>query len=312
MNQTQLRQLQNNVEVIGTLKSKELEVKTSMAGKDFMSGKLVVQSTIDNKINEQVIKIFIMESSKLFKGIETVKNEYKTINQDGIENADRIKVKGSLKLNEYYNNQGDLVQFNEVRGMIFNRLDKNDTQQDKAVASIETVVESFVEKLDSDQLPTGEYNVNGFTVGWNSEIIDLKDTFIGKDLVQTFMNLYHPDSTGRLSFKLNSYSEEVQQARTVGFGTTVDIKDTFESTKKYVSNIEIIGGDMPFFNTKEYTPEEIESAKQSRTLKSLELENKNNASINPINNGFGQSSTVPNARTQTKEVMNPNGMPDFD
>jgi len=29
MNQTQLRQLQNNVEIIGTLKSKDLEVKIS-------------------------------------------------------------------------------------------------------------------------------------------------------------------------------------------------------------------------------------------------------------------------------------------
>lgn len=181
MAQTQLRKLQNNVEIIGTLKSKELEVRTSITGKNFMSGKLVVQSTIDDKINEQVIEIFIMESSKLFKGIETVKNEYKTIDQDGVENADRIKVKGSLKLKEYYQKQGNLVQYNEVRGMIFNRLDKKNDQEGAAIASIETVVEGF-EQIFKDELPSGDYLVKGFTVGWKGEVIELKDTFVGENI----------------------------------------------------------------------------------------------------------------------------------
>jgi len=153
-----------------------------------MSGRMVVQSMADNKINEHVIEIFTMQSSKLFKGLETVKDEYKTIDADGLENADRIKVNGTLKLKEYCSSQDNLIQYNEVRGMIFSRLDKNDLQKDKALASIETVVDGFAEKLNEDQSPTGEFLLNGFTVGWANEVIELKGAFVGSKLSQPFMN----------------------------------------------------------------------------------------------------------------------------
>ncbi|MGE7119733.1 hypothetical protein ACQKIC_05950 [Peribacillus sp. NPDC046944] len=313
MNQPNLRQLKNNVEIIGTLKSKELEVKDSAAGKTFISGKLVVQTITDEKVNEHVIKIFVMKSSNLYKGIETVKNEYKTIDQDGIENADRIKVKGTLKLNEYFGAQENLIQYNEVRGMYFQRLENNAKDQDHAIASIETVIEGFSEKLNEEQLPTGQYIVKGFTVGWNDEVIEFKNTFIDADLSQAFINLYEPGSTGRLSFKLESYAEdgEQQQSITTGFGNTVEIEDIFEPTKKYVSNIQIIGGDVPYVDSREYTSEEIETAKQIRLTKIQELKTKYNISIPQENNGFGQGATDQNEEFQSKPFIDPNGMPDF-
>jgi hypothetical protein len=317
-NQTELRQLQNSVEVVGTLKTKELEVKTSKAGNKYMSGKLVVVSKVDNKINEQVIKVFIMASTKLFKGIETVMNEYKTIDTHG-DQADRIKVSGELKLNEYYNNQGNLVQFNEIKGVFFNRLDADNDQPDKAIASIETIVESFVEKLDKDQLPTGEYIVNGFTVAWGNDVIELKNTIIGPELAQAFMNLYQPGSTGRLSYKLNNYVEieekieEVPQVPTHGFGST-DTVDQSNVIKKYTNNIEIIGGDMPFFGTKEYTPEEIQNAKQVRNLK-LQTMQAPAPSTPPANTGFGQGAPsdkdINDQMPFNMENKNGNEMPDF-
>ncbi|MFJ7678268.1 hypothetical protein ACIQXQ_09405 [Peribacillus sp. NPDC097198] len=314
MNQSNLRQLKNNVEIIGTLKSKELEVKDSAAGKTFISGKLVVQTITDEKVNEHVIKIFVMESSKLYKGIEKVKNEYKTINQDGIKNADRIKVKGTLKLNEYFGAQENLIQYNEVRGMYFQRLETNNEEQDYALASIETVIEGFSEKVDEEQLPKGQFAVKGFTVGWNDEVIELKDTFIDADLSQAFINLYEPGSTGRLSFKLASYAEDVekqQQSIATGFGKNVEIKDIFEPTKKYVSNIRIVGGDVPYVDSKKYTLKEIEIAKQIRINKIEELKIKNNISISQQNNGFGQGAPVQNVESESKPFIDPNGMPDF-
>jgi len=272
----ELRQLENNVEIIGTLKSKDLEVRTSKKGNRYMSGRLVIASKFDGKIQEQTVRVFVMESSKLFKGAETVKNEYKSIEEHGEENADRIKVVGELSLNEYYNQQGNLVQFNEVRGVFFNRLDKENNQPDKAIASIETVVEGFVEKLDKDQLPTGDYEVHGFTVGWGNNVIELKNVVIGKELAQSFMDLYQPGSTGLLTYKLNNYveveeMEESQQPAAHGFGTTETV-GTPNVIRNYVNNIEIIGGSIPFFGSKEYTPDEIEAAKKVRALKLQELQ----------------------------------------
>ena len=306
MEQNQLRQLSNTVEIVGTLKTKELEVKTSKAGNQYMSGKLVVLSKVDDKLNETAVKVFIMASSKLFKGIEAVKNEYKAIDDVGEENADRVRITGELKLNEYYNSQGNLVQFNEVKGVFFNRLDSTNDQPDKAIASIETVIDSFVEKLDQDQLPTGDYTVNGFTVGWGNEIIELKNAIVKADLANAFMSLYQPGQTGRLTFRLNNYveveekTEVVETAPTHGFGSTETVESN-NVVKNYVNNLEVIGGDMPYFGTKEYTPDEIQQAKQVRNLKLQTLQQP--APDTPqTNTGFGEGSPTFNPNDQ---------MPDF-
>ncbi|PHA62889.1 hypothetical protein [Bacillus wiedmannii] len=317
----ELRQLSNSVEIVGTLKSKELEVKTSQNGNPYMSGKLVVQSVVDNKINEQTIKVFVMQSSKLFKGIDTVRTEYKTIDKDGKEAADRIKVTGELTLNEYYNNQGTLVQFNEIKGVFYNRLDAANDQPDKAIASIETIVESFVEKMDKDQLPTGEYSVNGFTVAWGSNVVELRNVIIGAELAQPFMDLYQPGSTGRLSFKLNNYVEveekEVEEPAvpTHGFGSTETVEGS-NIIKNFVNNIEIIGGDVPFFGTKEYTPEEIDNAKKVRDLKLQTLQAP--APETPqTNTGFGHGAPSDKDVPPVTDADMPGGMtnnedmPDF-
>ena len=296
MEQAQLRQLQNSVEIIGTLKTKELEVKTSRAGNQYMSGKIVVVSKVDNIINETPIKVFIMATSKLFKGIETVNNEYKASDDVGIENADRVRITGELTLNEYYNKQEKLVQFNESKGVFFNRLNAENDQPDRAIASIDTVIESFVEKLDSDQLPTGDYTINGFTVGWGNEVIELKNTIVKAELASSFMSLYQPGQTGRLTFKLNNYVEIEEQTIesiapvTHGFGS-VETVDHDSIIKNYVNNLEIIGGDIPYFGTKEYTPEEIVKAKQVRTLK-LQTLNQPAPTTPKVNTGFGEGSST--------------------
>lgn len=315
MNKTKLHQLQNNVEVVGVLKSKELDLITTKSGKNFMSGKLVVQSEVDGKINEHLIEVFIAESSNLFKGIQTVKNEYKTIDQDGIDNANRILVKGSLKLREFCNNQGNLIQYNVIRGMTFNRLGKIDMLEDKAVASIETVVEGL-EPVLKDQLPTGDYFVKGFTVGWGEEVIEFKDVIVRKELAQALKDLYKPGSTGRLSFKLTRYAKdnEVTQNPSVGFGTTVNIQNTFEATKSYERNIEVIGGDLPINGDRAYTPELIALAKQARQLKLLDLKNKfNGSSIPETNTGFGQGSQIKvgNNYQVPTSFISPDDQPDF-
>lgn len=307
MAQNKLRRLKNNVVVIGTIKSKNLEVRKSEAGANYITGKLVVQSNINNLINEHVIEVFVMASSKLYSGVVTVMNEYKTIEADGMANADRIKVGGILKLNEFKNNQGILVQYNQVRGMMFNRLDKTSDVQDMADASIETVVEGF-EAVVKDGLATGEYLVKGFTVSWNNEVVEFKDVLVGQEVAQAFMNLYPQNSTGRLVFQLRSYVEEVKQASSFGFGATVDIKETFETTKRYTRSIRVIGGDVPFFGSKEYTPEEIYQAKQLRAQKLSDVKSKGERSIIKAGTGFGQG-LISN---QTPAVMSSsNEIPDF-
>lgn len=307
-----LRQLQNTVEVIGTLKSKDLKERVSKNGNKYISGDLVVVSKFDNKVQEHKIRVYAAESSKLYKGIQTVMNEYKTIDDDGEENADRIQVTGDLTLNEYYNSQGQLVQFNQIRGVFFTRLNesKNKDLKDKAIAVIEAVVEGFTQELDKESLPTGNYHVKAFTVGYGNKVIELKNVIVGKDLAQSFMDLYVPGSTGKLTFKLNNYVEldEQKQEDTAvqhGFGVTETISNNI---KRYVNNIEVIGGSVPYFGTKEYTPEEIERAHKLRQIQLQEL----NQPAPDTPTGFGTTSIDDGDIKNTVENNMPTGMDGFD
>src|SRR4051812_30867907 len=79
---TKLTQLPNKLEIIGTLKSKDLEQKTSMNGDEYISGSVIITSKIDNITHDFLVKIFTMNtqrSARTFKGIQTVFNEYKSV-----------------------------------------------------------------------------------------------------------------------------------------------------------------------------------------------------------------------------------------
>lgn len=308
---TELRQLENMVEVIGTLKSKTLEVKTSQKGNTYIGGELIVLVKDEDKVNEIKIKVMIMGTSKLFKGAETVIREYETIETAGVEGAHRVRISGELTLNEYYNSQGRLVQFNEIKGVFFNRIE--DDSKDKATADIETIVNNFTDKMDADGLITGVKNVDAFSVAWGSKVVELRNLVVRDSLAEAMVGLYIPGSTGRLTMKINNYvetkeiEEEIQASPAHGFGTTETVERKI--AKDYVNNLEIIGGDIPFFGTKEYTEEEIAQAKQVRALALQTLTP--TASTVPDNapTGFGTSANGTTAAAATTETTTASATP---
>lgn len=317
MEKKELRQLQNAVEIVGTLKSKTLEVKTSQKGNQYMKGELVILTEDGPRINEHKVAIMVMMTSKLYKGIETVNREYKSIEEYGKEDADRIRVNGELTLQQYYNQQGVLVSFNQIKGVFFNRVE--DDAADKALASIETVVEGFVDKLDADGFITGTKQVKGFSIGWGNSVIELKNAVVNEALAEAMTNMYTPGSTGRLTYKLNNYVEVSENEAVVenvehGFGSTED-KVEMNTVNKYTNNLEIVSGDIPFLGTKEYTEEEIALAKQVQEL-ALQTLQQPAATIPDSTQatGFGSTppETPPATQTQTGSASPfTDGMPDF-
>lgn len=57
-----------------------------------------------------------------------------------------------------------------------------------------------------------------------NEVIELKNTIVGAELAEAFMDLYPVGSTGQLNFKINNYAvvDEVKESNQVshGFGST--------------------------------------------------------------------------------------------
>jgi len=163
-------------------------------------------------------------------------------------------------------------------------------------------------------LPTGEFAVEGFTIGWGNDVIELRDVVIGQELAESFKNLYTPGTTGRLSFKLNNYVLVEENAPTEevappshGFGSEEKIEANVIT--KYVRSIEIIGGDIPFFGTKEYTEEEIVTAKQVRALKLQTMSSPANDTPPQTNTGFGAGSEKPSESNEQSPPFSDNETP---
>ena len=267
-----LPQMKNNVTVIGLLKSKELEMKTSQAGNDYISGTLTVVVKDKDHVNEIKIKVFIMKKSqKLYKGIETVLHEYKDADTFGSSAADRIKITGEVDLQQYYNKNDTLIRFNEIKGVFFTRLDADADTSDRAVASVDTIIDGFEDVLDVDGLPTGMKKVKGFTVGYNGKVIPLLSAVITETLSEDMENLYFPGTTGYLTYKINNYvvtetgEQEAPQEAAHGFGQS-NTKAEEYVVKDYTNNFEIVSGDLPYSESKEFTPEMIEQAKKNEKL----------------------------------------------
>lgn len=303
---TELREMINNVEIVGTIKNIDLRTGVSSAGKDYIGGKVDVEVREKDKINVITVRVFSLKLKRdgnengLYKGYKTVMDEY--------HEGDKVRVTGSLRLEEYYTQQGSLTSYNSVSALFFNRIDEGQDFKPKALATIEMVVEGFEQELDKEQLPSGRLEVEGFTVGYNGTIIPLRNMVISEQLGETFKSMYYPGTTGKITLKINNYAEvedDEQQAETpTGFGSTERVESNV--VVNYVNNLEIIGGDLPYNDgAREYTPEMIEQAKKNRALAVQELQQQNMATSTPT--GFGSSTPVENKPVTITE----DDLPDF-
>ena len=290
MSENVLREAQNSLEVIGHVKKINLEEKTSKAGKDFIVGDVQIEVKEDNKINVIKAKVFSNkfkkngEISGLYKGYKTVQEEYNV--------GDKVRVSGDLRLEEYYTQNGSLTSFNSVNATFFNRVKEDDDAREKAIATVEMVVESIEHKMDAEGLPTEFMEVEAFTVGYNGRIIPMRNLIIEEKLGEQFKTMYYPGTTGRITLKINNYAEveteEVEDAPTTGFGSTERVESNIVTN--YVNNLEIIGGDLPFDDgVNEYSPADIEQAHKNRALVLQQLKADNQASAEPT--GFGSAET---------------------
>lgn len=265
MNQN-LRQCFNSLTVVGTLKSKEVKFGTTANGDSTISLDLIVVSNDVDKVHENRIRLWAKNTSKLYNSYVTVANEYKTIAEHGADAADRVKITGSLEMNEYYSsNAGEIKTYNNLRGVFVNRLDKD--LQDEVGAVVECVITGTSDEISKEGVPTGRKKVNILTVGYGPSIHEIQNVVVEKELAQQFIQMYQPNSTGKLYLKVNNYSvksEPEETTQTIGFGTALsNMPDT--AVKDYISEIVIVGGDMPNVANR-FTIEQIGEMKKQREM----------------------------------------------
>lgn len=285
-----LKELLNSQRIVGTLKEMNLERKPNKKdpSKTQIQGNIVVMSEVAGKVSEHRIELFAFTTSKLAKGYETVMKEYKAADVVGKENATRVQVQGNIDINDYMGQDGQLRTMNRNRGVFVNRID-DPAIQDEALAQVELIITGVRPATDKEGLETGEYKLEGFTVGYNGTVIELKNIIVGEDLADVITEHYEVGATGKLTFAVNNYVEVVEGAPNendgaAGFGMQVDLDN---QVKNYVRELRVVGGFPPYFDERAYSEEQIDLAKKTRALKLQEIKNNVPATPPAGQGGFG-------------------------
>lgn len=277
-----LRQSKNNTTIIGTLKSIDYKYGTTKAGDAFIAVTLVVVSKVADKITEHKVELWTKESSKLAKGYKTIIDTYKTIDADGEEAADRVKVVGSYEPNEYMKD-GELKVFKKIKGLFVNRLDGS-TEEDISGVAIEGVLVGSRPEIKAG-LPTGRLLVTFYSVGYNNTINEYNDLIIEEAMAESFKKSIPELSTIIAHVRLDKFVVIEEQAPTQQlFGSALSGIDNV--VKTYV-NEDIMVGAMPVKVTEKYTNEQIMEMKKHRELQLAEKRVAAPAASETFNAGAG-------------------------
>lgn len=308
---TEIKEAQNKFEIIGKVVENNLEMKKSRNGDNFIAGyiDIEVNKMINGEKTPNRFKVkpkFAKEitkagtPNKMFIAYKTVMEEYKA--------GDIIRVNGHIDINEFYNDEGNLRQFNVYEADFFNRLSEEEMEkaEPKAVASIETVIQEVV--TDEE----GNADVDCFTVGWNGKMIPLQNVKIinsDKTPVNVFAGMYYTGTTGMISYELEEYAEEnkeeVQetQEQGLGFGVMNDLAKPRVFNKR-ISRLRVTGGSNPYEDGRAYTQEEIQTiiAKHDQDLE----EKRTGANLQP-QQGFGEIKSEEVPTPEVAQEGNPFG-----
>lgn len=299
-----LRQAENRVKIEGILA--EIDIKPGSFNKngqtmESIGGSIVVKviQKISGEEKELAIPVH-MFASKLtnrgtpnpaYESIKKIADEYVSIaaSENGEAGADRIRItSGSIKMNEYYSQDGRLISFPRVNASFATRINKVDCKPE-ATYTAEFVVANKSEELDRNGDPTGRYKIDAILpqYGGKVDVIPMYAKSTGViDAISTYWNVGDTvKANGRLDFSATTETiiEEVD------FGEPIEKTRTINRSDLIITggSQEPLEGDFAFDNG------EIQNALADRKLKLEQQKEKDmsraasrRAPAQNVNNGF--------------------------
>ena len=274
--QTNLRQADAKVAVVGIVSDKKLEMKTEN-GVRTIEGTITIKTSDTNFVQMRVRcadKKKDGTENKAFAGVMTVMNEYKSIADDGADEADRVRTSGQINLFRSNNNGNEIVSYTSN---FFNRIKSNQTYEPKAEFEVEMYIKTLVPEMNKDGEETGRYKIVGWIPTFNG--IEPLELFVPEELADVVSNTYEPKQTARF------YGEIVQNVtyetieRPMAFGVKKETKANF------INELVVTGGSPAYdAETEEevvkggnqipYNPDTIQAAIEERDRRIKEEQNK--------------------------------------
>ena len=237
-----LRQAENKVKVEGILA--EIDIKPGHFNKngqtmESIGGHIIVKVTqkISGEEKELAIPVHMFASKLTNKGtpnpayesIKKVMDEYVSIaaSENGEEGADRVRItSGSVRMNEYYSQDGRLISFPRINSSFVTRINKSDCKPE-ATYTAEFVVANKAEEIDRSGEPTGRYKIDAILpqYGGKVDVVPMYAQSAGViDAVSTYWNIGDTvKANGRLDFSATTetiveevdFGEPIEKTRTI-------------------------------------------------------------------------------------------------
>ena len=263
-----MRAAKNEVYIEGILS--EIDLKNGSFTKDgktneYISGQIKVRVDLDEN-NQLEIPVQLYANKITSKGdpnpsyasIERVKNEMISIAASDEDHADRIRLTGSIRMNEYYGRDGRLVSYPRISTGFINKVTRE--LSPKASFNIQFMIESMGYELDANGDETDTFFVRGIVPYWGDNV-DVITFHVSKPSVRDAINQYWEngncvEAEGRLNFTSTTKTTMV----------TPDFGEPHEETRTYsISEILITGGRAePLDETMSWSVTDIQTALAAR------------------------------------------------
>lgn len=310
----------NNIHIEGLVKEIRIEEKP-IGGKDAISGEIDIQVTPDSIHTINVFSYKLTQEGKvsgLYKTLVTIRDEYKTIDADGIDNADKVRVEtsgkfdnGKVSKNEYVGQDGEWKSFPRLTAKFVNRLKAGEVFEPQAKFNLEIAVAGTKEEVRNNE-ETGRLILKGYIVNFQDQKDDFKKIYPFDFIVENptsvkyVQNNYEKGQTVKIHGDIVNSKIVTKRLVEVGFGDPQE-----EIERKEVREYIIVSGTPPYDEDDKnaYDVGLIREALKKREAaiekKKEEKANSNNNSSNS-NGGFGGSSS-----SQAKDLKNPFGNDPF-
>lgn len=190
--ETNLRQAETKVVTVGVVTEKTLKYETDKQG-GLIKGTVTVKTDDKNFVQWSV---FCRDKKKdgtvnnTFDGIKTVMEEYKSVADVGADEADRVRVVGSL--NPFRGQNGQ--EYMGYRASFFTRINgRKDEFMPEATFDTEMFIERLVPETNTDGEETGRLKIKGWMPTYNG--IEPIELIADADVASEVENVYEAGQT---------------------------------------------------------------------------------------------------------------------
>ena len=288
---TMLREAENKVFVEGVVSEINMETK-QIEGKDAITGDIVVQISDDSVCTIDVFSYRLKKDgseNSIFKGLSTVKDEYKSIAKFGKDEADKVRISGAkIVVNDYYSPAGELISNIKVQTNFINRLKPGEEFNPRAEFEVEVFIHKMIDQVDKKTNEvTGGKVISGLVPIYDGKIVPIEFIVSDPETVKGIESLYEPGQTVKLYGEVNIASITTKKIVPVAIGKPKEVISTVTTRELIVT-----GGSEPYLedNVNVFNVETIKNAMSVRTEALEELKKKKDA---PKGTGGKVATTTP-------------------